>query len=70
MTTTTTVVALLPIMLGTGTGSETMRRIAAPMLGGTVSAVLLTLLVIPVVFALVRGARLPRNSMDQPVIDL
>ncbi len=61
MTTTTTVVALLPIMLGTGTGSETMRRIAAPMVGGTVSAVLLTLLVIPVVFALVRGRRLRKE---------
>jgi Cu(I)/Ag(I) efflux system membrane protein CusA/SilA len=59
MTTATTVFALLPIMLGSGTGSETMRRIAAPMVGGTVSAVLLTLMVIPVLFALVRGWHLP-----------
>ncbi|MEE9609294.1 MAG: CusA/CzcA family heavy metal efflux RND transporter [Myxococcota bacterium] len=59
MTTATTVFALMPIMLGSGTGSETMRRIAAPMVGGTVSAVLLTLMVIPVLFALVRGWHLP-----------
>ena len=62
MTTSTTVLALLPIMLGSGTGSETMRRIAAPMVGGTVSAIVLTLLVIPVVFALVRGIRLERRA--------
>jgi Cu(I)/Ag(I) efflux system membrane protein CusA/SilA len=41
---------LLPIMLGGGTGSEVMRRIAAPMVGGMVSATLLTLVVIPAVF--------------------
>lgn len=64
MTTTTTVVALLPIMLGSGTGSETMRRIAAPMVGGTVSAVLLTLVVIPVIFALVRGSGLSEGRRD------
>ncbi len=59
MTTATTVLALLPIMIGSGTGSETMRRIAAPMIGGTVSVVVLTLLVIPVVFAIVRARTLP-----------
>ena len=42
-------------MWGSGTGSETMRRIAAPMVGGLVSATVLTLVVIPVIFALVRG---------------
>jgi Cu(I)/Ag(I) efflux system membrane protein CusA/SilA len=62
MTTTTTVMALLPIMLSSGAGAETMRRIAAPMIGGTVSAVLLTLLVLPVVFALVRGVHLEREE--------
>ncbi len=41
---------LLPIMLGTGTGSEVMRRIAAPMVGGMLSATILTLIVIPAVF--------------------
>ena len=52
MTVTAIIVGLLPIMLGGGTGSEVMRRIAAPMVGGMVSATLLTLLVIPAVFLL------------------
>ena len=52
MTVTAIIVGLLPIMLGGGTGSEVMRRIAAPMVGGMVSATLLTLLVIPAVFML------------------
>ncbi len=43
---------LLPIMLGSGTGSEVMRRIAAPMVGGMISATVLTLIVIPAVFFL------------------
>jgi Cu(I)/Ag(I) efflux system membrane protein CusA/SilA len=55
MTVTSTIAGLLPIMWGSGTGSETMRRIAAPMVGGLVSATVLTLVVIPVIFALVRG---------------
>jgi Cu(I)/Ag(I) efflux system membrane protein CusA/SilA len=50
MTVAAIIVGLLPIMLGSGTGSEVMRRIAAPMVGGMVSATLLTLIVIPAVF--------------------
>ncbi|UTW44208.1 efflux RND transporter permease subunit [bacterium SCSIO 12696] len=52
MTASATIVGLIPIMLGSGTGSEVMSRLAAPMVGGMVSAVLLTLLVLPVVFYL------------------
>jgi Cu(I)/Ag(I) efflux system membrane protein CusA/SilA len=61
MTVVSTIAGLLPIMWGTGSGSETMRRIAAPMVGGLVSATILTLIVIPVVFALVRGRGLPAD---------
>jgi Cu(I)/Ag(I) efflux system membrane protein CusA/SilA len=50
MTVATIIVGLLPIMYGAGTGSEVMQRIAAPMVGGIVSATLLTLVVIPAVF--------------------
>jgi Cu(I)/Ag(I) efflux system membrane protein CusA/SilA len=50
MTVAAIIAGLLPIMLGGGTGSEVMRRIAAPMVGGMVSATLLTLVVIPAVF--------------------
>ena len=61
MTVVTVIAGLLPIMWGTGTGSEVMRRIAAPMVGGMISSTLLTLLVIPVIYALVkeRQHRLP-----------
>lgn len=59
MTAAATILGLLPILYSTGTGSEVMSRIAAPMVGGMVSAVLLTLLVLPVIFFLwrARGSR-------------
>ncbi len=50
MTVATVIVGLLPIMFGSGAGSEVMRRIAAPMVGGMVSATVLTLLVLPAAF--------------------
>jgi copper/silver efflux system protein len=52
MTVAAIMAGLLPIMLGSGTGSEVMRRIAAPMVGGMVSATFLTLVVLPAVFLL------------------
>ncbi|MBT8130234.1 MAG: CusA/CzcA family heavy metal efflux RND transporter, partial [Gammaproteobacteria bacterium] len=52
MTVATIIAGLMPIMIGSGAGSEVMRRIAAPMVGGMVSATLLTLVVIPAVFLL------------------
>jgi Cu(I)/Ag(I) efflux system membrane protein CusA/SilA len=52
MTVVTVIAGLVPIMYGSGTGSEVMQRIAAPMIGGMVSALLLTLLVLPAVFKL------------------
>ncbi len=54
MTVATIAVGLLPVMLGSGTGSEIMSRIAAPMVGGTASALLLTLVVLPVLYFLWR----------------
>ena len=53
MTTTSTIVGLLPIMWGSGTGSDVMQRIAAPMVGGLVSVTILCLLVLPVIYAMV-----------------
>src|SRR5678816_1529912 len=55
MTVVAIMAGLLPIMWGTGTGSEVMRRIAAPMVGGMVSSTLLTLIVIPAIYAIVKG---------------
>ncbi|WP_072767076.1 efflux RND transporter permease subunit [Nitrosospira sp. Nsp11] len=54
MTVVAIMAGLLPIMWGTGTGSEVMRRIAAPMIGGMVSSTLLTLIVIPAIYAIVK----------------
>ncbi len=63
MTVAAIIAGLLPIMLGSGTGSEVMRRIAAPMVGGMISATLLTLALIPAVFLLWQRHRL-RNLFD------
>jgi Cu(I)/Ag(I) efflux system membrane protein CusA/SilA len=60
MTVAAIIAGLLPIMLGSGTGSEVMRRIAAPMVGGMVSATILTLIVIPALFLIWRGRSLDR----------
>jgi Cu(I)/Ag(I) efflux system membrane protein CusA/SilA len=50
MTVATTLIGLLPVMVGTETGSEVMKRIAAPMVGGLISSTILTLVILPVVF--------------------
>ena len=62
MTVVAIMAGLLPILWSAGTGSEVMRRIAVPMIGGMVSSTLLTLLVIPAVYVIVKGWRLPRRS--------
>jgi Cu(I)/Ag(I) efflux system membrane protein CusA/SilA len=51
---------LMPILWSDGTGSEVMQRIAVPMIGGMVSSTILTLIVIPAVYALVKGVDRPR----------
>jgi len=61
MTVATVIAGLLPIMLGSGTGSEVMRRIAAPMVGGMVSATILTLVVIPAVFLIWKSMGLKKS---------
>ena len=55
MTVCAIMAGLLPIMWSHGTGSEVMQRIAVPMIGGMVSSTLLTLIVIPAIFAVVKG---------------
>jgi copper/silver efflux system protein len=63
MTVAAIIAGLLPIMLGGGTGSEVMRRIAAPMVGGMVSATLLTLVVIPAVFLIWKSMGLKKSNV-------
>ena len=64
MTVVAIMAGLLPIMWSTGTGSEIMQRIAVPMIGGMISSTLLTLIVIPAIFGLVKGFRLPHNNQE------
>ncbi|MHB8981710.1 efflux RND transporter permease subunit [Thiobacillus sp.] len=64
MTVVAIMAGLLPIMWGTGTGSEVMSRIAAPMVGGMLSSTVLTLAVIPAIYALVKQWELARR--DRP----
>lgn len=59
MTVAAITAGLVPILWSTGAGSEVMQRIAVPMIGGMVSSTALTLVVIPAVYALVKGYRLP-----------
>lgn len=58
MTVTTTMIGLLPLMIGHGTGSQVMKRMASPMVGGLISSTILTLVIIPAIYAIVKGWRL------------
>ncbi|WP_334015968.1 efflux RND transporter permease subunit [Alteromonas sp. S167] len=58
MTTATIIFGLLPVLYGSGTGSEVMSRIAAPMVGGMVSAIILTLLILPAIYLIWRKQQL------------
>jgi len=66
MTVVAIMAGLVPILWSTGTGSEVMRRIAAPMVGGMVSSTVLTLLVIPALYALIKGWGLPQEASVLP----
>ena len=58
------IAGLLPILWNHGTGSELMQRIAVPMIGGMVSSTVLTLLVIPAIYATVKGWQLPSAAAE------
>jgi len=66
MTVVAIMAGLLPIMWGSGTGSEVMSRIAAPMVGGMISSTVLTLCVIPALYALIKQWQLGR---ERPIAD-
>jgi copper/silver efflux system protein len=65
MTVVAIIAGLLPILWSTGTGSEVMQRIAVPMIGGMVSSTVLTLIVIPAVYGLVKGWELWQVRQDR-----
>jgi Cu(I)/Ag(I) efflux system membrane protein CusA/SilA len=62
MTVMAIMAGLLPILLGTGTGSEVMRRIAMPLVGGMITSTLLTLIVIPAIYMMVKRRRFATAS--------
>jgi Cu(I)/Ag(I) efflux system membrane protein CusA/SilA len=64
MTVAVIVAGLLPIMLGSGTGSEVMQRIAAPMVGGMVTAPLLSMVVLPAAYYLLHGRSVRAGAGD------
>jgi len=64
MTATAVIAGLIPIMWGSGTGSDVMQRIAAPMIGGMFTATILSLLVLPVVYGLVLQWREKSNKKE------
>ena len=64
MTVAAITAGLLPIMWSHGTGAEVMQRIAVPMIGGMVSSTLLTLAVIPAIYAVVKGWRLRESGAE------
>jgi Cu(I)/Ag(I) efflux system membrane protein CusA/SilA len=65
MTVVAIMAGLLPILWSTGTGSEVMQRIAVPMIGGMISSTILTLVVIPAVYGIVKGWRLPERTVAE-----
>jgi Cu(I)/Ag(I) efflux system membrane protein CusA/SilA len=68
MTVVAIMAGLLPIMWSTGAGSEIMQRIAVPMIGGMVSSTLLTLIVIPAVYGLIKGWHLPAGAEQSKAV--
>jgi Cu(I)/Ag(I) efflux system membrane protein CusA/SilA len=64
MTAAVILAGLFPIMTGSGTGSEVMRRIAAPMLGGMITAPLVSMVLIPVLYVMWRGRQMRRGIFD------
>ena len=66
MTVAVILAGLLPIMWGAGTGSEVMQRIAAPMVGGMITAPLLSMFVIPAAYLLIRRSKKARRATQAP----
>ena len=64
MTVMTTMIGLVPILWGTGAGSQTMKRIAAPMVGGMVSSTVLTLIVIPAIYYLWKSKEVTKRTLQ------
>lgn len=67
MTVSVIVAGLIPVMVSAGTGADVMKRIAAPLVGGMITAPLLSLIVIPVIYAWWQERNLPESTSSQTV---
>ena len=67
MTVAAIMAGLLPILWSHGAGAEVMQRIAVPMIGGMVSSTVLTLVVIPVIYALIKGMGLTSGAQQRAI---
>jgi len=63
MTVLTTMIGLLPIMIGTGTGSDVMQRIAAPMVGGILTSFIMELTIFPPIFYLIKKREMKKLNL-------
>src|SRR3546814_3585083 len=70
MTVAVIIVGLLPILIGHGTGSEVMSRIAAPMIGGMITAPLLSMLVVPAAYLLLRRRKPAQERSEEHTSEL
>jgi Cu(I)/Ag(I) efflux system membrane protein CusA/SilA len=69
MTVVTVIAGLLPIMWSTGAGADVMKRIAAPMVGGSISSLALEMLVYPVIFFIWRGRQLDKSNAPTQTVE-
>jgi Cu(I)/Ag(I) efflux system membrane protein CusA/SilA len=60
------VLGLLPVMWASGTGADTMKRIAAPMIGGLVSVIVLTMVILPAIYTIWKGMEVRRRARAEP----
>lgn len=70
MTAAVILAGLFPLLIGTGTGSEVMQRLAAPMIGGMITAPLLSLFVLPAIYKLLGVKRFLREAGDEESADV
>jgi Cu(I)/Ag(I) efflux system membrane protein CusA/SilA len=69
MTVVAIMAGLVPILWSTGAGSEVMQRIAVPMIGGMISSTILTLVVIPAIYGVIKGWRLPKAQKSSVQVE-
>jgi Cu(I)/Ag(I) efflux system membrane protein CusA/SilA len=67
MTVLTTMIGLFPIIIGTGIGSDVMKRIAAPMVGGILTSLIMELTLFPAIFYIIKKREVPKLMLKEQV---